>query len=268
VVISVCNVIEVCTLNEFFLRAVDLDLTGVLMAEGGVLLYMEWLEKITEDGRKKLEKATVVNVDSVRYLTLEEILEIRLGVGDRGVFRAYWQSLQVKDKEPEPKVSDSSDVSERHSERLYTIEEVAKYCAGGGVPLQQPVSTVAAAHSVDGRTEAIAAARGINTGVPAIGVEVTSQVLAKDRLLNRLASQYAQGGILDSLSLQDLNLINGQKGEKILLPINFCTVLNGCSFDEEEVLGCGSGSGKLVWQSGKNNSRRPTPDRLSFGQFF
>jgi hypothetical protein len=62
-------------------------------------------------------------------------------------------------------------------------------------------------------------------------VDVTSQVLAKDRLLNKLASQYAQGSILDTLSLQDLNLLNGQKGEKILLPINFCTVLNGCSFD-------------------------------------
>ena len=238
------------------------------MAEGGELLYMEWLERITEDGRKKLEKATVVSVDSVRFLSLEEILEIRLGVGDRGVFRAYWQSLQVKEKEPvqnvDPVVKVSeSDGSEKHSERLYTIEEVAKYCAGGGVSIQQPL----VAHSVDGRSEALAAARGISTA-PAIGVDVTSQVLAKDRILNKLASQYAQGSILDTLSLQDLNLLGGNKGVKVLLPINFCTVLNGCSFDEEEILGCGSGAGKLVWQSGKNNTRRPTPERLSFGQFF
>jgi hypothetical protein len=38
---------------------------------------------------------------------------------------------------------------------------------------------------------------------------------------------------------------------------------------EEEIVGCGQfGSGKLVWQSGKGNSRRPTADKLSFGQYF
>jgi hypothetical protein len=51
------------------------------------------------------------------------------------------------------------------------------------------------------------------------------------------------------------------------LPINFCTVLNGRVIEEEEILG-GQYNGRLIRQSGRGNIRRPTPDKLSFGQFY
>jgi hypothetical protein len=92
--------------------------------------------------------------------------------------------------------------------------------------------------------------------------------LAKDRVLNSLASSYLEGGVRDTFSIQDLTLseLAGLKGEKLLLPIHFATILNSCGYEEEEVLGCGAG--RLVWQSGKGGLKRPTPDKLSYGQFF
>jgi hypothetical protein len=256
------------------------------MAEGGFESFDEWLLSIgglTEAGRQKLEKATVVSVLSVRHLTQEDIGEIRLGVGDRGILRAAWQDLQtpvVKAKgpvdSPEQPIPERQHIPERpedSEQKLYSIKDISRFFGAvgpHGVGIQQPSS--------DGRLEALAAARGIQggsgppigSGGPPIGADVTSGVLAKDRLLNRLAAEYVSGstgGIRDTLSLQDLNLI-GFKGEKILLPVNFATVFNGCAFDEEEVVGCGQFAGRLVWQSGKGNAKRPTPDKLSFGQFF
>jgi hypothetical protein len=58
------------------------------------------------------------------------------------------------------------------------------------------------------------------------------------------------------------------KGEKPLLPVNFCTVFCGIAVEEEEVVGTGQFAGRLVWQSGKGSTRRPSPDKLSFGQYF
>ena len=98
---------------------------------------------------------------------------------------------------------------------------------------------------------------------------VTAKTLAKDQLLNRLASQFSQGGIQDTLSLQELSLAGLVKGEKALLPVNFVTVFSGCGVEDEEVVGTGQYQGRLVWQSGKGGAlKRPTADRLSFGQFF
>jgi hypothetical protein len=98
---------------------------------------------------------------------------------------------------------------------------------------------------------------------------VTAKTLAKDQLLNRLAGQFAQGGLQDSLSLQELSLAGLLKGDKALLPVNFVTVFSGCGAEDEEVLGCGQNQGRLVWQSGKAGSlKKPTADRLSYGQFF
>ena len=94
--------------------------------------------------------------------------------------------------------------------------------------------------------------------------DVTVTTLAKDRLLNRLAADFIGNNVEDSLVAE----LKTAKGEKPLLPINFATVFNGVVADDEEILGCGSGAGRLVWQSGKGNLRRPTPDKLSYGQFF
>jgi hypothetical protein len=87
--------------------------------------------------------------------------------------------------------------------------------------------------------------------------------------LNRLAGQFAQGGLQDTLSLQELSLAGLIKGDKALLPVNFVTVFTGCGAEDEEVLGCGQNQGRLVWQSGKAGAlKKPTADRMSYGQFF
>ena len=85
--------------------------------------------------------------------------------------------------------------------------------------------------------------------------------------MSQLAGNYVQGSLRDSLSLEELTLA-GLKGEKVLLPCNFATVFSGVGIEEEEVLGCGQFAGRLIWQSGKGNLKRPTPDKLSFGQYF
>ena len=60
------------------------------------LTFKEWLTDIggmTEAGRSKLEKATVVNLAAVKLMTLDDILEIKLRVGDRAIFKAGWEAL-------------------------------------------------------------------------------------------------------------------------------------------------------------------------------
>jgi hypothetical protein len=222
---------------------------------------------ITKAGREKLDKATVVSLAAVKFLTLDEILEMKLSVGDRGIFRAGWESLQapkeLKDlpKPIEPE-EDKESSKKSESEKLYSIAEISKFFgqsppvsgAAGGSTLQQ---------STDGRLEALAAAAAIKS--THAGAAVTVQTLAKDKLLSKLASEFVTDGLKDTLTLQELAILG--KGEKALLPINFCTVFNGIAIEEEEI-GCGEFAGRLVWQSGKGAVKRPSPDRLSFGQFF
>jgi hypothetical protein len=233
--------------------------------------FDEWLDQIggiTKAGREKLDKATVVSLVSVKYMTLEEILEVKLRVGDRGVFRAGWESLQApKELKDLPKPLSDGDEDKSDSgkkvepEKLYTIGEITKFFgqstavsgASGGLPLQQ---------SPDGRLEALAAVAALK---PSVNAGVTVQTLSKDKLLNRLASEFVSEGLKDTLNLQKLAILG--KGEKALLPVNFCTVFNGISIEEEEI-GCGEFAGRLVWQSGKGATKRPTPDRMSFGQFY
>jgi hypothetical protein len=66
------------------------------MATGGDLTLDEWLISIgnlTEHGRSKLEKGTIVNLAAVRLISEADIDEIRLGVGDRAIFKAGWRAL-------------------------------------------------------------------------------------------------------------------------------------------------------------------------------
>jgi hypothetical protein len=231
---------------------------------------------ITEVGRSKLEKATIVSLGTVKNLTLQDILEVKLGVGDRANFRAGWEviikpvvEVPVEPVVPVVPVPEPVVVPEEASAdtKLYSIAEISKFFgslssreASGSVLQQSP----------DGRREALAAAASVATGFQPAGVvggaagDVTVRTLAKDRLLNRLASEFIGNNVDDSLVAES----KAEKGEKPLLPINFATVFNGVVADDEEILGCGTGAGRLVWQSGKGNLRKPTPDRLSYGQFF
>ena len=64
----------------------------------------------------------------------------------------------------------------------------------------------------DGRFEALAGAASLNTGTVCHQESVTSTPLAKDKILNRLASEFAQNGVNDSLFLQELasGLLKGE----------------------------------------------------------
>jgi hypothetical protein len=246
--------------------------------------FEEWLDYIglTKQGREKLEKATVCSLKAVQCLSSEDISELKLGVGDRGLFRFGWEAVKnptgsPSKKSPLPEAEEpitSADpklpASTDSEAKIYSISDIAKFLG------QSP----SASRSID-PSERLGAVGGISEGglqsVPNIGARissrassgVTAKTLAKDQLLNRLAGQFAQGGLQDTLSLQELSLAGLIKGEKALLPVNFVTIFSGCGIDEEEVVGTGQFQGRLVWQSGKGGSaKRPTADKLSYGQFF
>jgi hypothetical protein len=248
--------------------------------------FEEWLDYVglTKQGRDKLEKATVCSIKAVQFLTVEDIVELRLGVGDRGLFRYGWEALRTpsdKGKSPEPtpeeptpeEYSSKSDIptSTDAEAKIYSISDIAKF-------LGHSPSAVSGLNPPPAVLGAVGGVQGIaSQGIPNIGARlssrastsVTAKTLAKDQLLNRLASQFAQGGLQDTLSLQELSIAGLIKGEKALLPVNFVTIFSGCGVDEEEVVGTGQYQGRLVWQSGKGGSaKRPTADKLSYGQFF
>ena len=66
--------------------------------------FEQWTEYIglTKNRKEKLEKVTVCSIQAVRCLTEDDIVEIKLGVGDRGLFRAGWNNLRLPTELPEP----------------------------------------------------------------------------------------------------------------------------------------------------------------------
>jgi hypothetical protein len=258
------------------------------MSEGDALeSFEQWTEYIglTKNGKEKLEKATVCSIQAVRCLTEDDITEIKLGVGDRGLFRAGWNSLRLPTELPEPLKTDTADAVVDHSNRVsstglptgtdvdvkvYSIADVAKFLGQNRSEssVQVPTSQGAVAGASGSSFMVDSSRLGTHTSARAAS-NVTAKTLAKDSLLNRLAGQFAQGGLQDTLSLQELSLAGLVKGDKALLPVNFVTVFTGCGAEDEEVLGCGQNQGRLVWQSGKAGAlKKPTADRMSYGQFF
>ena len=240
-------------------------------------LFDEWTEYVglTKNGKEKLEKATVCSVQAVKCLTEDDIVEIRLGVGDRGLFKAAWKALSVPSELPEYSPDPNKPAAESVSAHVSSLNFPT------GVDTESKVYSIADVAKFLGQTPSVPSASGVSTlltGVtPIVGARtstraassVTAKTLAKDQLLNRLAGQFAQGGLQDSLSLQELSIAGLLKGDKALLPVNFVTIFTGCGAEDEEVLGCGQNQGRLVWQSGKSGTlKKPTADRLSYGQFF
>jgi hypothetical protein len=131
------------------------------MAETDGISLDEWLSGIggiTEAGRTKLEKAKVVSVAVVKLLSQEDIDQIRLGIGDRAVFKCGWQKIRsVKTLIPpvveQALVQPVGDVvgDPVGGERLYSIDDLSKFLGGlgcgtgvaSGVQLQQPAANVA-----------------------------------------------------------------------------------------------------------------------------
>ena len=76
------------------------------------LNFEQWIESIgglTENGRSKLEKATIVSLAAVRLITEPDIDEIRLGLGDRVIFKAGWKTLTGAPDKATPIVEQISD---------------------------------------------------------------------------------------------------------------------------------------------------------------
>jgi hypothetical protein len=186
-------------------------------------------------------------------------------VGDRGIFKAGWQSLMsrhTKPREPEEPVKTHTSEETDPDSKVYSLNDITKFLGqsqGQAVVLGAQGGTA----SLDGKLDSGAVRKRGRLPEP-----VTARELAKDKLLNRLASEFAQDGLRDSLSLQDLAAAGLLKGEKALLPVNYVTIFTGCAVEEEEIVGTGQFAGRLIWQTGKGTSRRPTADKLSFGQFF
>jgi hypothetical protein len=235
------------------------------MAEEAYEEFLRWLEAIggvCKGGLEKLEKSAISSVRAC--LTLDDINEIWLAIGDRGIFRAGWSELVSPSQSPGPGPGPGPDTKDPPSYddsdpdlKQYSISDITKFFgtpgAQGLTPGQQLKSVLPHQQS--------------SVITPRHPEPVTTKTLAKDKLLNRLAVEYAQEGIKDTLSLQELAL-GLTKGEKVLLPINFATVFVGCAVEEEEIVGCGQFAGRLVWQAGRGNSKRPSADKLTYGQFF
>jgi hypothetical protein len=247
--------------------------------------FKSWIAAIggiTKAGLEKLDKSAIVSLIAVRCLEPEDIVDLKLAVGDRVIFRAGWQTLVSKTTAEElggcplpPKIPSKPPPEDIDPEaKIYSVNDISKFLGQPQASALKAGQTLQEPDSSGGRVEALRAAAALHPSNSGRGATrhsepVTAKELAKDRLLNRLAAEFAQDGVKDSLSLQDLAIAGIFKGEKALLPVNFVTIFTGCSVDDEEILGCGQfGSGKLVWQSGKNQSRRPTADKLTFGQYF
>jgi hypothetical protein len=90
----------------------------------------EWLSSIgglMEGGRQILEKATGVSLIAVKYLNVEDIRETKLSIGDRGIFRAASEALQVPSDLPKPQPPEVSDMDEGI---LYSIKERSSFFSG------------------------------------------------------------------------------------------------------------------------------------------
>ena len=56
--------------------------------------FFSWISSIggiTKPGLEKLEKAAVVSITAVRCLVAEDIVDLKLAVGDRGIFKVVIQ---------------------------------------------------------------------------------------------------------------------------------------------------------------------------------
>jgi hypothetical protein len=233
--------------------------------------FEQWLEAIggiTENGRSKIEKATIVNLAAVRLISEEDIDEIRLGLGDRVIFKAGWRAL-IGDTAAAAKASDDSNSRDpprtedppsfRQSTSHYTVSEFTELLK----LLPSSAPSAPASPSPRGLQQSQAAR---SFGDPT--ARVTAQSLSKNQALRELAASLGQPPPAEQLSLDHYSPDQDDKGEKCLLPINFATVIGGFVSEEEEVLSTGEFGGRMVWQAGRKNSRKPTPDRLNYGQFY
>jgi hypothetical protein len=177
--------------------------------------FLRWLDAIggvSKGGIEKLEKAAISSVRAVHCLTLDDISEIKLAIGDWAIFRAGWSELinpAPRVKSPEEVKSTEEFVQGDDTDvdlKQYSIADITKFFGQPGAQGLSPTQQIGAA------LQQASSATRVN---PRHKEPVTTKTLAKEKLLNRLAAEYAQEGIKDTLSLQELAL-GLTKGEKVL----------------------------------------------------
>ena len=68
------------------------------MTEDIPFVFDEWVVRagFTSDSTEKLRKANLFSERSIAGLKEEELLEVKLSLGDRSVFRDEWSVIQAK----------------------------------------------------------------------------------------------------------------------------------------------------------------------------
>jgi hypothetical protein len=161
--------------------------------------FEEWLESIggiTENGRSKIEKASIVNLAAVRLITELDIDEIKLGIGDRAIFKAGWRTL-IGDTTVQNKASDvpnppQDPPASRPPTGHYTLSELAELLK------LLPSASVSTPASPSPQTfQQSQGARSF--GDPT--ARVTAQTLSKNQALRDLAASLGQPPAAEQLSL-------------------------------------------------------------------
>ena len=198
------------------------------MATGGDPPLDEWLISIgnlTEHGRSKLEKGTIVNLAAVHLISEADIDEIRLGVGDRAIFKAGWRALIGITVTPTD-TSDPGDapITAAQGTSHYSLTDLAALLKI--LPTSTPsIASVRAPHQP----------QASNSHASDAASRVTAQSLGQNQALRDLAASLGHPPVTESLPL-DHYAQDADKGERCLLPINFATVLGAISGEDEEIV--------------------------------
>jgi hypothetical protein len=212
----------------------------------------EWITEIgglSEAGRNKLEKATIISLAAVKAISEQDIEDVKFGLGDRAVFRAGWRKLTGV---AAPVAVRKQSVSER-------LSSMTPPPARRPSPPRRPSQPIA---SADGAAESVSSGEpkyfladfaellkvlpsksapvlpSVIAPVRRFGVasdDVTPQTLSKNQALRDLASSLGHQIVKDTLDL-DYYADKGQKGERYLLFVNFTTVLGGNFGEEDDVI--------------------------------
>jgi hypothetical protein len=172
-------------------------------------------------------------------ITEIDIDEIRLGLGDRVIFKAGWRALtgeiqKSPNAEQPPRVEIPIEMIQRTENSQFTLSDLAELLkilpnTGTATPpratLQQPQG---------------ARSRGEEPPL------VTAQTLSKNTALRALVASLGQQPTAESLALDYYSYDQNEKGERCLLPINFVTVIGGFVGEDEEVLSTGEFGGRMV----------------------
>jgi hypothetical protein len=187
--------------------------------------FEDWIAAIggiTENGRSKLEKATIVSLVAINLLTEEDIDEIRLGLGDRVIFKAGWRKL-LGVQEPtkaSPTIEQilPEDPPLSTTSVRFTLSDVAE--------LLKKLPTAPVAPVASTSQEAPQVPQGAHSRFGDQSA-VTALSLGKNKALRDLAASLGHQAPADSLPLHFYSREHSEKGERCLLPINFATVLGG-----------------------------------------